>query len=57
MLVKRPTGSATLFAFDGSEGLSEHTAPFDALVIGVEDRTKTPINGVKYIVEEGETPC
>lgn len=55
MLVKRPTGSVTLFAFDGSEGLSEHTAPFDALVIGVEGRAEIPIAGVKHIVEEGDS--
>ena len=36
MLVKNPAGSVTLFAFDSGEGLSEHTAPFDALVQGVE---------------------
>ena len=34
MLVKNPAGSVTLFAFDSGEGLSEHTAPFDALVQG-----------------------
>jgi quercetin dioxygenase-like cupin family protein len=31
-IVKRPTGNVTFFAFDEGEGLSEHTAPFDALV-------------------------
>ena len=31
-ILKRPTGSVTIFAFDEGEGLSEHTAPFDALV-------------------------
>jgi hypothetical protein len=31
-LVKKPTGTVTAFAFDAGEGLSEHTAPFDALV-------------------------
>ena len=31
-IVERPTGTVTLFAFDKGEGLSEHTAPFDALV-------------------------
>lgn len=55
MLVKRPTGSVTLFAFDGSEGLSEHTAPFDALVVGVEGRAEIPIDGVKHVVAEGES--
>ena len=29
-VIKRPTGTVTLFAFDQGEGLSEHTAPFDA---------------------------
>lgn len=55
MLVKRPTGSVTLFAFDGSEGLSEHTAPFDALVVGVEGRAEIPIDGVKHVVAEDES--
>lgn len=36
MLIKNPVGNVTLFAFDGNEGLSEHTAPYDALVIGVK---------------------
>jgi quercetin dioxygenase-like cupin family protein len=31
-IVSRPTGTATLFAFDAGQGLSEHTAPFDAMV-------------------------
>src|ERR1035437_5339275 len=30
-IVKKPTGNVTLFAFDEGQGLSEHTAPFDAL--------------------------
>lgn len=36
VLVKAPSGTVTLFAFGAGEGLSEHTAPFDALVVGVE---------------------
>ena len=31
-IVKKPTGTVTVFAFDEGQGLSEHTAPFDALV-------------------------
>ncbi|RMF45642.1 MAG: cupin domain-containing protein, partial [Deltaproteobacteria bacterium] len=31
-IIKKETGTVTLFAFDEGEGLSEHTAPFDALV-------------------------
>ena len=37
-IVKKPTGNVTLFAFDEGQGLSEHTAPFDALVQIVEGR-------------------
>ena len=55
MLVKNSSGNATLFAFDGGERLSEHTAPFDALVIGVEGRAEIPIAGVSHIVEEGDS--
>ena len=43
MLVKNTGGSVTLFAFDAGEGLSEHTAPFDALVIGVEGDRKSVV--------------
>ncbi len=55
MLLKRSVGNVTLFAFDGDEGLSEHTAPFDALVIGVEGRAEIPIAGVKHILAEGDS--
>lgn len=54
MLVKNSAGSVTLFAFDGDEGLSEHTAPYDALVVGVEGRAEIPIGGVANIVGEGD---
>ena len=55
MLVKNPAGSVTLFAFDSGEGLSEHTAPFDALVQGVEGQAEIRIGGVVYMLGEGET--
>ncbi len=55
MLVKNSAGNVTLFAFDGNEGLSEHTAPFDALVIGVEGRAEVPIGGVSHTVGEGDS--
>ena len=32
-ILRKPTGTVTLFAFDAGQGLSEHTAPFDALVL------------------------
>lgn len=55
MLVKNTAGNVTLFAFDGNDGLSEHTAPFDALVIGVEGRAEIPIGGVSHTVGEGDS--
>ncbi|WP_232428931.1 cupin domain-containing protein [Aromatoleum toluclasticum] len=54
MLVKNSAGNVTLFAFDGNEGLSEHTAPFDALVIGIEGSAEIPIAGVVHTVGEGD---
>ena len=55
MLVKNPAGNVTLFAFDGHEGLSEHTAPFDALVIGVEGRAEIVLGGVTHTLGEGDS--
>ena len=48
-------GYAVDEAFDGEEGLSEHTAPYDALVIGVEGRAEIPVAGVPHIVGEGDS--
>ena len=55
MLVKNTGGNVTLFAFDGGEGLSEHTAPYDALVVGIEGRAEIPVGGVMHIVSEGDS--
>src|SRR5690606_23702425 len=55
MLVKNTGGSVTLFAFDAGEGLSEHTAPFDALVIGVEGRADIVVGGEHHALAAGET--
>ncbi len=55
MLVKNSGGSVTLFAFDSDEGLAEHTAPFDALVVGVEGSAGILIDGVSHTVNEGDT--
>jgi quercetin dioxygenase-like cupin family protein len=54
MLVKHAGGSVTLFAFDAGEGLSEHTAPFDALVIGVDGKAEISIGGKANTVAAGE---
>ena len=55
VLLKNPSGTVTLFAFANGEGLSEHTAAFDALLIGVEGEAEIQISGQKYRLLEGET--
>jgi quercetin dioxygenase-like cupin family protein len=53
-IVKKPTGSVTLFAFDEGQGLSGHTAPFDALVQVVEGETEIMISGQSHRLQGGE---
>lgn len=53
-LVKRPTGTVTLFAFDMGEGLSEHAAPFEALIIGVEGSASVTLLGEEHQVKAGD---
>ena len=44
-LVKGKAGTVTLFAFDAGEGLSEHTAPFDALIFALDGRATVTVGG------------
>jgi quercetin dioxygenase-like cupin family protein len=53
-VVKKPTGNVTVFAFDEGQGLSEHTAPFDALVEVVEGEAEITISGTPHRVRGGE---
>lgn len=53
-LVKRPGGTVTAFAFDQGEGLSEHTAPFDALVFLMEGEAEITISGTAHRVKGGQ---
>ena len=55
VLLKNPCGTVTLFAFANGEGLSEHTAAFDALVIGINGQAEIQISGQKYRLHEEET--
>jgi quercetin dioxygenase-like cupin family protein len=55
MLLKNKAGSATLFAFAEGEGLSEHTAPFDALVVVTDGTAEITIDGTPHTVGAGET--
>ena len=52
-IVKAKTGSVTLFAFDAGEGLSEHTAPFDALVHVLAGRAEATVGGKTMPVDQG----
>ncbi len=53
-LVKKEKGTVTLFAFDAGEGLSEHTAPFDALVQVVDGEADVSVGTEKHCVSHGE---
>ena len=53
-IIKKSTGSVTIFAFDEGQGLSEHTAPFDALVQVVEGETEIVISGHPHRLQVGE---
>jgi quercetin dioxygenase-like cupin family protein len=54
-ILKKPAGTVTLFAFDAGEGLSEHTAPFEALVCVLDGTAEVRIDGAPYSVAAGET--
>ena len=53
-IVNKKTGTVTLFAFDKGQGLSEHTAPFDAVVYILDGRARITISGKPYIAEKGQ---
>jgi quercetin dioxygenase-like cupin family protein len=55
VLLKNKGGTVTLFAFDQGEGLSEHTAPFEALVFVLDGEAEVEIAGKVYSVKSGET--
>jgi len=53
-IIKKDTGTVTLFAFDKDQGLSEHTAPFDAMVQILDGTANIRISGKNYSVSQGE---
>ena len=53
-IVRKPAGNVTIFAFDEGQGLSEHTAPFDALVHVLEGGAEISIAGKPYSLHCGE---
>ena len=54
-VIKKGKGSVTLFAFDKGQGLSEHTAPFDAFVYIFDGKAEITIAGKQYSLKTGET--
>ncbi len=53
-VTKSPAGNVTLFSFDKGQGLSEHAAPFDALVQVLDGEAEIRIGGTPHIVKSGE---
>jgi quercetin dioxygenase-like cupin family protein len=54
MIVFKKTGTITLFAFDAGEGLSEHSAPFDAVLTVTDGEAEVSIAGSPFTIRTGE---
>ncbi|MDR3102005.1 MAG: cupin domain-containing protein [Methanocalculaceae archaeon] len=54
MVINKKTGTVTAFAFEADEGLSEHTAPYDALAIALEGEADIPVGGVPQHLKQGQ---
>ena len=54
-VLKNPSGNITLFSFDKGQGLTEHTAPFDAVVQVLDGEAQITIGGNPNLVKKGET--
>ena len=54
-IIGKKTGTITLFAFDKEQGLSEHTAPYDAMVYVVDGEAQVTIAGNELVLKKGET--
>jgi len=53
-IINKKTGTLTLFAFDAGQGLSEHTAPFDAFVQIIDGDAAITISGKDFHLKQGE---
>ena len=53
-VLRKPTGTVTAFAFDAGQALSEHTAPFDALICVLDGEAEMQIAGKPHQVSAGE---
>jgi quercetin dioxygenase-like cupin family protein len=54
MIVYKKSGTITLFAFDAGEGLSEHTAPFDAIASIIDGEAEVSIEKNPYVLKAGQ---
>ncbi len=53
-ILEKKTGTITLFAFDQGQGLSEHTAPFDAVVQILDGEVEIKISSKPFYLKQGE---
>ena len=53
-IIKKQTGTITVFAFDAGQGLSEHTAPYDASVMILDGKAKILIGGKPHALKKNE---
>jgi quercetin dioxygenase-like cupin family protein len=53
-IIDKEAGTVTFFAFDEGQGLSEHTAPFDALVYLLDGEAEVVISGKSFRLKAGE---
>jgi quercetin dioxygenase-like cupin family protein len=53
-IIKKPSGTITLFAFDRGEELSEHTAPFEALIQVIDGQAEITIGGKPNFLTSGQ---
>ncbi len=53
-LIRKTTGTITLFAFDKNQGLSEHTAPYDAFVMITDGRAQVTVSGITHEMRAGD---
>lgn len=53
-IIKQSGGTVTFFAFDKGQGLSEHTAPFDALIIITDGGAEVVVEGKKHLMQKDD---
>jgi quercetin dioxygenase-like cupin family protein len=53
-IIRKQSGTVTVFAFDEGQGLSEHVAPFDALLLGLDGEAEITVAGKASVVASGK---